>query len=302
MKLRFIADRRALFWALILFPALPALSYQRPTLAPWLLPIALYLAYCAGALSHNHNHAPVFRGKLANSLYSAWLSFFYGCPLFVWVPTHNQNHHRYLDGPGDATRTHLHAAQDNLWAALSYPTRSAFAQAPMIWAYAVAAAQRRHPSRFRQIVLETGTVAVGHGAALLLALHGHGLLRGALLYALALGIPAGFSAWSMMFTNYLQHVGCDHASPDNHSRNFVSAWLNWLVFHAGYHTVHHEHAGSHWSRYPALHALRAARIDARLKQRTILGYCFQTYLRAGTGTPLSLPVGRVADAAAREAT
>src|SRR6187431_2061001 len=98
MLLRFNADRRTLFWALILFPALPALSYTRPELAPWLLPLSLYLAYCSGVLSHNHNHAPVFRGRRLNSLYSAWLSFFYGCPLFVWVPTHNQNHHRYLGG------------------------------------------------------------------------------------------------------------------------------------------------------------------------------------------------------------
>ncbi len=112
MLLRFNADRRTLVWALLLFPALPTLSYLRPALAPWLLPFALYLAYCSGVLAHNHNHTPVFRSKRLNSLYSAWLSFFYGCPLFVWVPTHNQNHHRYLDGPGDATRSALHAPRD----------------------------------------------------------------------------------------------------------------------------------------------------------------------------------------------
>ena len=132
MQLRFIADRRTLFWVLCLFPALPALSYARPELAPWLLPLSLYLSYCSGVLAHNHNHAPVFRDKRLNSLYSAWLSFFYGCPLFVWIPTHNQNHHRYLDGPGDATRTSELAAEDSLWAALSYPTRSSIAQMPAI--------------------------------------------------------------------------------------------------------------------------------------------------------------------------
>ena len=277
MQLRFIADRRALFWALFFFPALPVLSYLRPTLAPWLLPAALYLAYCSGVLAHNHNHTPVFRSKRLNSLYSAWLSFFYGCPLFVWVPTHNQNHHRYLDGPGDATRTIEHAPRDTWWGVLSYPTRSAIAQAPAIWAYARAARQR-HPARFRQIVFETATVALGHAGALLLALFSYGAARGMLLYACAFGIPAGFAAWSMMFTNYLQHVGCDPASPDNHSRNFVSRWLNWLVFDAGYHTVHHEHAGTHWSAYPALHAARASRIDPRLNQQTMFGYCLESYV------------------------
>ncbi len=277
MLLRFNADRRALVWALLLFPALPALSYVRPELAPCLLPLGLYLAYCSGVLAHNHNHTPVFRSKRWNSLYSAWLSFFYGCPLFVWVPTHNQNHHRYLDGPGDATRTSAHAPRDSLWAALSYPTRSAFAQAPAIWQYALAA-RSRNPARFRQILFETLSVVLGQGAALALAVSCYGLAAGAWLYACAFGIPAGFAAWAMMFTNYLQHVGCDHASPDDHSRNFVSRSLNWLVFEAGYHTVHHEHPGLHWSAYPALHAWRAARIAPHLNQGSILRYCLDRYL------------------------
>lgn len=278
MLLRFDADRRALFWALVLFPALPALSYARPLLAPWLLPAALYLAYCSGVLAHNHNHTQLFRNKRMNSLYSAWLSFFYGCPLFVWVPTHNQNHHRYLDGAGDVTRTVLHAPRDTWWAALSYPTRSALAQAPAIWQY-VRAARSRNSGRFRQIVLETSSVLVGHGAAFALAVCLRGLGSGVWLYLCAFGIPAAFASWSMMFTNYVQHVDCDPASADNHSRNFVSRSMNWLVFEAGYHTVHHEHPGIHWSAYPALHAWRAARIAPHLNQRTIFGYCCERYLR-----------------------
>jgi len=277
MQLRFSADRRALFWSLGLFPLLPLLSYEWPVLAPWLLPAALYLAYCSGVLAHNHNHAPVFRNKRLNAAYSAWLSFFYGCPLFVWIPTHNQNHHRYLDGPGDATRTAALAEHDNAWAALTYPTRSAIAQAPAIWAY-VRAAQRSSAARFHQILLETSSVVLGHGACLLLAIHWHGPGAGVALYLLAFGIPAGFAAWSMMFTNYLQHVGCDHASPDDHSRNFVSPRMNWWVFDAGYHTVHHEHAGSHWSTYPALHAARAGRIAPHLNQQTLLGFSLGRYL------------------------
>ncbi|MEO8916551.1 MAG: fatty acid desaturase [Polyangiaceae bacterium] len=287
MQLRNISDRRALLWALGLFPALPALSYLRPELAPGLLPIALYLAYCSGVLAHNHNHAPVFRSKRMNSLYSAWLSFFYGCPLFVWVPTHNQNHHRYLDGPGDATQTAALAPRDSSWAALSYPTRSAIAQWPAIWQYARAARQNK-PARFRQILLETLTVLVGHGAVATFAVVHYGLSRGAVLYACAFGIPALFAAWAMMFTNYVQHVGCDPASPENHSRNFVSRWTNWLLFDAGYHTVHHEHAGTHWSRYPALHAARASRIDPALNQATIFGYCLRKYAASPAASALGL--------------
>jgi len=277
MQLRFIADRRTLFWALILFPALPALSYARPELAPWLLLPSLYLAYCSGVLAHYHNHAPVFRDKRMNSLYSAWLSFFYGCPLFVWIPTHNQNHHRYVDGPGDATRTSQLSPTDSLWAVLSYPMRSGIAQMPAVWRYA-RDAYAHHPARFRQIVLETASLVLGHVAAAWLALSLYGLGQGALLYLCALGIPAFSAAQSMMFTNYLQHVDCDHSSDDDHSRNFVSRWMNWLVFDAGYHTVHHEHAGTHWSAYPALHAARARRIAPHLNEQTLLGFFVRRYL------------------------
>jgi fatty acid desaturase len=277
MQLRFTADRRTLFWALILFPALPALSYARPELAPWLLPFALYLAYCSGVLAHYHNHTPVFRNKRLNSLYSAWLSFFYGCPLFVWIPTHNQNHHRYVDGAGDATRTSELAKSDSLWAVLCYPTRSGIAQMPAIWRYA-RDARTRHPARYRQIIFETLTVVLGHAGAIALALALYGVTRGALLYVCAFGIPALSAAWSMMFTNYLQHVGCDPASADDHSRNFVSRWMNWLVFSAGFHTVHHEHAGTHWSEYPALHAARAAQIAPELNEGTLFGFFLRRYL------------------------
>jgi beta-carotene hydroxylase len=277
MNLRFAADRRSLLWSLILFPALPTLVFLKPGLGPWLLPVALYLAYCAGVLTHNHQHAPLFRGRMANAAYSAWLSFFYGCPVFVWLPTHNQNHHRYLNGAGDDTQTSADPNDDTLWTALSYPTRSAVAQARGIWRY-VLDKRNRGGRHFRQIVVESAVVVLGHGAVVSLAVALYGPVRGALTYALALGLPAIFSSWSMMFTNYVQHVGCDPRSPDNHSRNFVSPIVNWLVFQAGYHTVHHEHASAHWSRYPALHAERAIGIDPALNERTILGFCFKRYV------------------------
>jgi len=46
---------------------------------------------------------------------------------------------------------------------------------------------------------------------------------------------------------------------------------------AGYHAVHHENAGTHWSLYPALHAARASRIHPELNQYDILSFCFKTY-------------------------
>jgi fatty acid desaturase len=83
-----------------------------------------------------------------------------------------------------------------------------------------------------------------------------------------------------MFVNYVQHVDCDPNSADDHSRNFISSWSNYLTFDNGYHTVHHEQPGVHWSRYRALHLARADRIHPTLNQNSIFGYCFKTYLAA----------------------
>jgi beta-carotene hydroxylase len=277
MRLRFREDGRTLLWAFVLLPLVPVLAYARPALAPWLLPLALYASYCSGVLAHNQNHCPTFVGRRANDAYSAWLSVFYGFPLFAWVPTHNQNHHRYMNGDGDVTRTTRSGTGDHPWVAFTYPIRSGAWQMPLIRAY-VRDAWARHPARLRRVVLEAAAVVLGHGALVALAVSLHGARRGLLVYALSAGVPALMATYFMMLTNYLQHVGCDPASPDDHSRNFVSPFWNWFVFENGLHAVHHEHPGTHWSRLPGLHAARAGRISARLNQNSLFGYVLQAYV------------------------
>jgi beta-carotene hydroxylase len=295
MHLRFVEDRRTLFYAFVLFPLVPALSLAFPWLTPWLVPLALYGSYLSGVLAHNHNHLGVFDGKRANAFYGAWLSVFYGMPLFAWVPTHNQNHHRELNGDADASRTAL-AGPDSLRAFLTYPFVCTRHQLPLVFRY-VREAFRHHPARFRKIVLETTVLVLGHAFVGGLAVALHGFQVGLLAYAVALGVPALLAPYWMMLTNYVQHVGCDPRSPDDHSRNFTSELLNVFVLENGLHTVHHEHPGTHWSRLRALHVERAARIDPRLNESNILGYVFRTYLhpfrrRAPSPVPLARAPGR----------
>ena len=286
MRLRFREDLRTLFWAFVLFPSVPALAYLRPSLLPWLAPFALYFSYCSGVLTHNHNHSPVFRGRRANVAYGAWLSLFYGCPIFTWIPTHNQNHHRFTNGEGDVTRTTRLSPTNSLTFALIYPLASSRWQLPGIKAY-VANAWRSHPARFRRIVAELAALILGHAALFGLAVWLHGLALGAVVYGVSLGAPALLATYWMMFTNYLQHVDCEAGSPDNHSRNFVSPFFNWFVFENGLHTVHHEHPGVHWSRYRALHDARAARIAPHLNQNSLFGYVASEYLWRPLGLGLS---------------
>ena len=157
MQLRFVDDRRTLVWAFVFFPLLPALAYARPALLPWLVPALLYASYCSGVLTHNHLHCPLFVERRANVAYGAWLSLFYGVPTFTWIPTHNQNHHRYLNGDGDATQTTRHSKMDTLIAALTYPLTSSRHQLPSIIRYVRGA--RARPARLRRIVLESLVLA-----------------------------------------------------------------------------------------------------------------------------------------------
>ena len=73
-------------------------------------------------------------------------------------------------------------------------------------------------------------------------------------------------------------VDCDESSKWNHSRNFVSPWMNFLVFDNGYHTVHHQRARLHWAEARAAHEAVAEKIDPALNESSIPGYCWKTYV------------------------
>jgi beta-carotene hydroxylase len=275
--LRNKADRRTLLWVFGLMPAAALLPYAFPQLAGWLLPLGLYFGFCAGVLSHNQNHCPTFRGRFANTLYGAWLSVFYGYPTFAWIPTHNSNHHRYVNGPGDDTITWRYSRRNTWTNAWTYFFISSYWQSGPIQKY-ISDARTKRPEVFRRIIGQYAAVLLTHAALLALAIYLHGAKLGMLVYATGFMIPALFALWSMMFINYIQHVDCDPWSENNHSRNFVSKLGNWLVFNNGLHTAHHENAGTHWSKLPEVHARLAPNIDPELCQQSIFGFCFRTYV------------------------
>jgi fatty acid desaturase len=274
---RHTSDYRTLFWALVLFPLTPALAYAWPAALPWLLPLALYSSYCSGVLTHNHTHVPVFTRRAVNDAFSLWLSVFYGCPIAFWIPTHLENHHRYLEGPEDVTRTTRRSFQHDVWQALVYSAACANWQRPLIASY-VRRAYARRGRHWAQLWTQSTALALAHGGMLALALGLHGAATGLMVYGLAFGLPALLAPTFMLFTNYIQHVHCDPASEDNHSRNFVSRFANWFVFENGYHTVHHDRPSVHWSRYPELHGSRAPRIHPSLNEHSVLTFCLKNYV------------------------
>ncbi len=284
MHLRNSRDMKTVLWAVGLAPAAVVLQYALPRLAGCMLPVSMYLAYCAGVIAHNHNHRHTFYGKKANELWSAWISFFYGYPAFAWIPTHNVNHHKFVDRPGDVTATRSsHAPRSPVrraMAAAAYPFVSAAAQRPLISDF-LRRTKERDRRAYRSYLGQYAVVWGGHLFACALAIWLHGWSRGLVVYASALGLPALAALWGLMFTNYVQHVDCDPWSRWNHSRNFVSPWMNQLFFDNGFHTAHHEHPGTHWSDLRAQHARIADLIDPSLEERTVVGYCFEEWVLGG---------------------
>ena len=277
MKLRFSADVRTLLWAFVLFPSVATAPYFAPGAACWIVPLSLYVGFCAGVFTHNQNHCPTFHGRRANAFYSAWLSVFYGYPTVAWIPTHNLNHHKFVNREGDATITWRYSKKNTWWIASTYFLVSAYWQKSVARAF-VRQARTNNRRLYARIARETVTVLLAHTAFFTLGVALYGWRVGAGVYACGLGASAAMGLWGMMFINFIQHVHCDPWSAHNHSRNFVGPIGNWLVFNAGLHTPHHDHPGAHWSRLRALFERIAPDIDPALRQPSIVGFCLKAYL------------------------
>ena len=222
--------------------------------------MSCYLALSAGVIAHNHNHTPTFRGRTLNAIFGNWLSIFYGYPTFAWVPTHNLNHHKFVNKAGDATITWRFTNKHNALVAGTYFFVSSYYQSEPIKDY-IRKAKEKNPQLYRTIIGQYVFFLGTHVALLSLAIALHGWKTGFRVWGLMFLVPALFALWTIMFFNYIQHVHTDPWSEHNHSRSWVSPLLNYLLFNNGYHSAHHE------NRRGALehpfHAARQARAGHR---------------------------------------
>ena len=279
MGLKYAADYRTLLWTLVLTPGLVAVQYARPDLIPYLSWLSFYFAVSCGVIAHNHLHVPSFKSKAANELFGNWISIFYGYPTFAWIPTHNLNHHKWVNKPGDATITWRFTNRHNVLVAATYFFVSSYYQSEPIKTF-IRKAKERNPSLYRRIITQYFVVFGSHAVMLSLAVALHGVQTGVFVWAFTMGLPALFSLWTIMLFNYEQHVHTDPWSKKNHSRNFVGKLLNFLLFNNGLHTAHHENAGLHWSLLRESHATFEHEIHPELKQRSVWWYWFKQYFLA----------------------
>lgn len=265
--LRHAADRRTLAY-MALTTGMFFGQWRLDEVVPWLYGPYLFLSVAVAVIAHNHNHLPIFRSGAANHVVDYWLTVFYGFPAFGWIPTHNKNHHVLNNREGDYTITYRYTEGNHLGMLLSYPSVSSYHQQKPIRDYLAHLRQADRPKFWAcvfQYVFLVGWLLV----ALVID------WKKALIYVVA---PQQFALFSVLVFNFVQHVHADEESSVNHSRNFVSPLLNALLFNNGYHTVHHDKAGLHWSKTPEAHARVADRIDPALIEKSFWWYIVRVYL------------------------
>jgi fatty acid desaturase len=264
--LRYAADVKTLLY-LVIAVALSWIQWHQEHFNTWLYVLYLLVGVTTAVISHNHNHLGIWKWRPLNLLTSYVLAQYYGHPGIAWVPTHNITHHKLNNRPGDTSRSPKFFKNNHLLALLVYPTLTGIEQTKEIRGF-FNKLWRRSKTKWAMGISE---YVVWVGVMVLLFWLDW---RKAILYFL---IPQQFTQFTIQVFNYIQHVECDAYSEWNHSRNFVSPVLNWLLLNNGIHTVHHLKPGVHWSQTPALHAEHVSKIDPALNEKSFWWYIVRTY-------------------------
>jgi beta-carotene hydroxylase len=251
---------------MLLTTVLFVVQWQLGYLQPFLYITFLFFSVAVTVIAHNHNHVPIWRNKILNGLTDYWLTIFYGFPAFGWIPTHNMNHHSLNNKEGDYTITYRLTEHNHLMMLLAYPTVSSYFQQKPIREY-LKMQYATNRGRFYFSLSQYVVLVLWWIVAFVID------WKKALLFVV---IPQQFGLFSVLVFNYVQHVHADEESAWNHSRNFVG-FLNTMLFNNGYHTVHHERAGTHWSKLREQHELVAEKISPVLQERSFWWYIIRNY-------------------------
>lgn len=264
--LRYKADIKTIIY-MVLTTALLILQWTTIGVHPLTYVIYCFLSVAVSVITHNHNHVRIWKSDFLNTLQDWWLTVFYGFPVFAWIPTHNKNHHKMNNRPGDYTITYRFSEKNNLITLLSYPTISGFYQQKAIREY-LKMQFNSNKGRFFLSIAQYIILILWIAAALLID------WQKAIYFVI---IPQQISLFSVLIFNYVQHVHANEESKWNHSRNFTG-FLNFMLFNNGFHTIHHETAGLHWSLVPEEHKKIEHNIDSSLKERSFWWYIFRNYV------------------------
>ena len=76
--------------------------------------VYLFFSIAVSVIIHNHIHNPIWESRWLNIITDNWLTVFYGFPVFGWIPTHVQDHHKYVNKEPDQTRTYAVSEKNNI--------------------------------------------------------------------------------------------------------------------------------------------------------------------------------------------
>ena len=229
---------------------------------------ACYFSFLNTVVIHNHLHQGIFKSRRLNMAWRAVLSFGALYPASANIPSHNLVHHHFDDDgqPDWAAPEHV-GFKWNLLNLIHFPNVAG----PNTFAGVQRWAALAGRDDFRRQYTIENLFAFGLTGALML------FDFWSTLFFIVL--PQLYGARCILRINLIQHDGCDTTSEWNHSRNFVGRAFNWIMCNNGYHTIHHNRAGLHWSVLHVEHERDVVpRIDRSLDERSMILYLLRTYV------------------------
>jgi fatty acid desaturase len=229
---------------------------------------ACYFSFLNSVVIHNHLHKGMFKSKRMNRVFRCILSFGALYPASANVASHNLVHHHFDDDgqPDWAAPEHV-SFRWHLLNLIHFPN----VVGPNTFAGVSRWARTTRQRDFREQYLIEQLFAFGLTAVLLLC-----DFWTALFFIV---LPQLWGARGILRINLIQHDGCDIRSEWNHSRNFVGRTFNWIMCNNGYHTIHHNRAGLHWSVLADEHDRDCvARMDPRLNEHSMIWYLLRTFV------------------------
>lgn len=229
---------------------------------------ACYFSFLNTVVIHNHLHQGIFRSRRLNMAWRCVLSFGSLYPASANIPSHNLVHHHFDDdGQPDWAAPEIVGFRWHLLNLIHFPNvagPNTFAGVRR-W---MATGNRRD---LAQQHLFENIAAFGLTGALF------ALDFWTTLFFIV--IPQLYGARCILRINLIQHDGCDTKSEWNHSRNFVGRAFNWIMCNNGYHTIHHNRAGVHWSELDEAHRREVVpRIDPALNEPSMVLYLLRTFV------------------------
>ncbi len=247
---------------------LGAMYFAPPCRNALFLAAACYFSFLNTVVIHNHLHQGIFHSRRLNMIWRGVLSFGALYPASANIPSHNLVHHHFDDDgqPDWADPAHV-GFRWNLLNLIHFPNVAGPNTFAGVTAWAALAGRRDFVRQYRR----ENAFAFGLTAALF------AFDFWTTLFFIV--IPQLYGARCILRINLIQHDGCDTRSEWNHSRNFVGRAFNWIMCNNGYHTIHHNRAGLHWSALADAHAREVVpRIDPSLDEPSMVGYLLRTYL------------------------